>query len=87
MKASIISVVLSTAGLAIGGPTKDAKKRASSFQCMSMSTRPYLSERFKSSMTDICCSLGFGSNESGAEFGSGNIPGVEVCKFTSSWAI
>lgn len=29
---------------------------------------------------------GFGSNESGAEFGSGNIPGVEVCKLISLWS-
>lgn len=36
MKASIISIVLSTAGLVTGSPTKDAKKRASSFECKSM---------------------------------------------------
>lgn len=37
MKASIIPIVLSTAGLAIGFPTEDVTKRASSFECMSMS--------------------------------------------------
>ncbi|KAF3399472.1 putative endo-beta-1,4-glucanase B [Talaromyces pinophilus] len=57
MKTSIISIVLSTAGLTLGAPSKDTKKRASSFEW-------------------------FGSNESGAEFGSGNIPGVEGTDYT-----
>lgn len=48
-----------------------------------LSPRTCLRKQFKDSMTDIWCSIGFGSNESGSEFGSGNIPGVEVCTLIS----
>lgn len=68
MRYTSLLTIAGITGLVLAAPGPSLSKRASSFVCMKCNhcdaTR-YLTES----------SIGFGANEAGAEFGSGNIPG------------
>ena len=67
------------AGSAVAAPlAKEQKKRDSVFQC-SLDPFSLRSSDFYCEITVLTSNAGFGANESGAEFGENNLPGVWVC--------
>lgn len=68
MRYNSLLTIAGATGLVLAAPSPSLSKRVSSFVCMRSNNRGVTKH-----LTMLW--IGFGANEAGAEFGSGNIPG------------